>query len=67
VDGFGENSLIVGDIIAVQLHQGALLPGQDQNGDLLSVMLLLGYISPRHYARIEETIGLTGIDVMRKR
>ena len=55
VDGFGENSLIVGEIVAASVDERALRASEADDADLTSAMPLLAYVSPRRFAEISET------------
>jgi len=55
VDGFGENSLIVGEIVAASVDERALRASEADDADLTSAMPLLVYVSPRRFAEISET------------
>jgi flavin reductase (DIM6/NTAB) family NADH-FMN oxidoreductase RutF len=55
VDGFGENSLIVGEIVAASVDERALRASDADDADLTSAMPLLAYVSPRRFAEIGET------------
>lgn len=55
IDGFGDNSLIVGRIVAAQVHEDALRISDSEDAVLLRRMPLLAYVSPGRFARIEET------------
>ncbi len=55
IDGFGENSLIAGQIIAVQVQEKALRLSDLDDQDLLHQNPLLAYLSPGRYAKITES------------
>jgi len=55
VDGFGENSLIVGEIVAASVDERALRASEADDADLTSAMPLLAYVSPGRFAEIGET------------
>ena len=55
VDGSGENSLIVGEIVAASVDERALRASEADDADLTSAMPLLAYVSPRRFAEISET------------
>jgi flavin reductase (DIM6/NTAB) family NADH-FMN oxidoreductase RutF len=55
VDGFGENSLLVGRIVAAHVAAEALrTPDRDDN-DLLQQVPVLAYVSPGRFARIDQS------------
>jgi flavin reductase (DIM6/NTAB) family NADH-FMN oxidoreductase RutF len=55
IDGFGENSLIVGEIVAASVDERALRGSESDDADLTSAMPLLAYVSPGRFAEISET------------
>lgn len=55
VDGFGENSLIVGRIIAAHAHDGALRGAERDDQDVIHQAPLLSYLAPGRIARIDES------------
>ncbi len=55
VDGFGENSLIAGQIVAAHIQQQALRVSDQDDGDLLLQAPLLAYLPPGRYAKIERS------------
>jgi flavin reductase (DIM6/NTAB) family NADH-FMN oxidoreductase RutF len=55
VEGFGENSLIVGEIVAASVDERALRASESDDADLTSAMPLLAYVSPGRFAQIGET------------
>ena len=55
VDGFGENSLIAGEIIAAQVQEKALRVSDQDDQDLLHQSPLLAYLSPGRYAKVEHS------------
>ena len=55
IDGFGRNSLIIGQIIAAHVHPDALRESERDEGELIFEMPLLAYIEPGRFARISET------------
>lgn len=54
-DGFGENSLIAGKIVAAQVEQQALRVSELDDQDLLLQTPLLAYLSPGRYATINHS------------
>jgi len=55
IDGFGENSLIIGKIIAGAVAKEAYIASGEDPQDLLFHKPLLAYISPNRYAQIKES------------
>lgn len=55
VDGFGENSLIAGKIVAVQVQEAALRMSARDDQDLLLNSPLLAYLSPGRYTTINHS------------
>lgn len=55
VDGFGENSLIAGKILAAHVDEAALRLYERDDQDLLRHRPLLAYLSPGRYARIDHS------------
>jgi flavin reductase (DIM6/NTAB) family NADH-FMN oxidoreductase RutF len=55
VDGFGENSLIAGKILAAHVDEAALRAYERDDQDLLSHRPLLAYLSPGRYACIDHS------------
>ncbi|MDJ0735775.1 MAG: flavin reductase [Nostocaceae cyanobacterium] len=55
IDGFGENSLIVGKIVAVHVQQQALRVSDSDDQDLLLQTPLLAYLPPGRYTKIERS------------
>ncbi len=55
IDGFGENSLIAGKILAVKVQEAALRLSDLDDQDLLRQNPLLAYLSPGRYAKIAES------------
>ncbi|MGE0826249.1 MAG: flavin reductase [Candidatus Binatia bacterium] len=55
VDGFGDNSLIVGRIVAAHAHDDALRTSDRDDQDVISQAPLLAYLSPGRIARIAES------------
>ncbi|MDJ0617961.1 MAG: flavin reductase [Calothrix sp. MO_192.B10] len=53
VDGFGENSLIVGKIVAAHIQPEALRVSDGDDQDLLLKAPLLAYLPPGRYAKID--------------
>jgi flavin reductase (DIM6/NTAB) family NADH-FMN oxidoreductase RutF len=55
VDGFGPNSLIVGDVVAAAAHEDALRAEERDEGDQIFQSPLLAYVSPGRLAEIRQT------------
>lgn len=55
VDGFGENSLIVGRIIAASAHHDALRSSDQDDSEAIYHSPLLAYIAPGRFAEIKES------------
>ncbi len=55
VDGFGDNSLIAGKIVAAQVQENALRVSDQDDQDLLAQSPLLAYLSPGRYAKIDHS------------
>ena len=55
VDGFGENSLIAGKIIAAHVQEEALRLSDQDDQDLLIRFPLLAYLSPGRYAKVDHS------------
>lgn len=54
VDGFGENSLIVGRVVEAHAHEDALRVSEREDADVVRAMPLLAYLAPGLFARIRE-------------
>ncbi len=55
VDGFGENSLIAGKIVAAHVREEALRSRDRDDADLLAQSPLLAYLPPNRYTRIDRS------------
>lgn len=55
VDGFGDNSLIAGEIVAAQVDESALRTTDEDDQDILMRSPLLAYLSPGRYATINNS------------
>ena len=55
VDGFGENCLIAGEIVAAQVAELALRSSGEDDQDVLLRSPLLAYLSPGRYATIDRS------------
>lgn len=56
VDGFGENSLIAGRIVAAEVDETSLRMADRDDGDLLAGAPLLAYLAPGRYAKIDRSL-----------
>jgi flavin reductase (DIM6/NTAB) family NADH-FMN oxidoreductase RutF len=55
IDGFGDNSLIAGKIVAAQIDESALRTTDEDDQDILLRSPLLAYLSPGRYAQIDHS------------
>jgi flavin reductase (DIM6/NTAB) family NADH-FMN oxidoreductase RutF len=55
IAGFGENSLIVGHIVAAHIHKDALRDPDSDDADLIYNSPLLAYLSPGRFAHISDS------------
>lgn len=55
VDGYGENSLIIGRIVAASVADDFLRSSEGDDADLIAQAPLLAYVSPGRFARISQT------------
>jgi len=55
VDGFGENSLVIGRVVAAAAAQDAVRDPEQDDADLLYARPLLAYLHPGRAATIKET------------
>lgn len=55
ITGFGDNSLIVGRIVAASADERALRSADGDDADLIGALPLLAYVSPGRFARITQT------------
>lgn len=55
VEGFGENTLIVGEVIAAAVDEHSMRSSEDDDSDLVAGSPLLAYVSPGRFARISQT------------
>ncbi len=55
VDGFGENSLIAGKVVAARVSDDALRLSDQDDQELVSGSPLLAYLAPGRYTRIDRT------------
>jgi flavin reductase (DIM6/NTAB) family NADH-FMN oxidoreductase RutF len=54
IDGFGENSLVTGRIVAAYVAEEALRTSEREDGEVLRSAPLLAYLPPGRYAEIRE-------------
>jgi len=55
LDGFGPNSLIIGNVVAAAAHEDALVSVERDAGDQLFHFPLLAYLSPGRIAEVRHT------------
>jgi flavin reductase (DIM6/NTAB) family NADH-FMN oxidoreductase RutF len=55
VEGFGENTLIIGEVVAAAVDERSLRTSEDDDSDLVADSPLLAYLSPGRFARISQT------------
>ncbi len=55
VEGFGVNSLIVGEVVAASVHREALLRQDRDPQDVLSKAPILAYLNPGRFVEIDES------------
>jgi flavin reductase (DIM6/NTAB) family NADH-FMN oxidoreductase RutF len=55
LDGFGPNSLIIGDVVAATAHDDALRAEERDEADQLFQFPLLAYVSPGRLAEVRQT------------
>jgi flavin reductase (DIM6/NTAB) family NADH-FMN oxidoreductase RutF len=55
LDGFGPNSLIIGNVVAASAHEDALRDQERDEADQIFALPLLAYISPGRLAEIRQT------------
>jgi flavin reductase (DIM6/NTAB) family NADH-FMN oxidoreductase RutF len=55
VDSFGENSLVVGRIVAASADERAVRDPDEDDADLIRQMQLLAYVAPGRFATISDT------------
>ncbi len=56
IDGFGVNSLIIGEVVASYVHKDALIKSDADDQQLLYQAPLLAYLPPGRFATIRETM-----------
>ena len=54
IDGLGENSLLIGGVVAAHIREDALRSSDVDEQQLLKRVPLLAYLHPNRYARIDE-------------
>lgn len=55
VDGFGQNSLIAGKVIAALVHEGSHLSDDRDAGEMIREAPLLAYLYPGRFAEVRDT------------
>jgi flavin reductase (DIM6/NTAB) family NADH-FMN oxidoreductase RutF len=55
LDGFGSNSLIIGNVVAAAVHEDALRDPERDEGDQIFQFPLLAYLSPGRLAEIRQS------------
>lgn len=55
IDGFGTNSLIIGNVVAAMTHEDALREEDTDEGDQIYHSPLLAYLSPGRFAEIRQS------------
>ena len=55
VEGFGDNTLIIGEVIAAAVDERSMRTSDADEGDLVAGSPLLAYISPGRFARVSQT------------
>ena len=66
VDGFGDNSLVVGRIVAAYADPAALRDADRSPEDVLAASPLLAYVSPGRFATIDHAHSFPFPEDMRK-
>ncbi|MFN8161196.1 MAG: flavin reductase [Solirubrobacterales bacterium] len=56
IDGFGENSLIIGRVVAASAPESAIRSADTDDADLLRKAPLTAYLSPGRFASVGETL-----------
>jgi len=56
LDGFGPNSLIIGNVVAASAHEDALRDQERDEADQIFAFPLLAYLSPGRLAEIRQTM-----------
>jgi flavin reductase (DIM6/NTAB) family NADH-FMN oxidoreductase RutF len=57
VEGFGENALVVGEVVAARVHADAARDREIEDERLIARSPLLAYVVPGQFARLDETHG----------
>lgn len=55
IDGFGDNSLIVGQIVAASVDERALRASDSDDADIIGGLPLLAYLNPGRFARVDQS------------
>jgi hypothetical protein len=55
LDGFGPNSLMIGNVVAAAAHEDALRAQERDEADQIFQSPLLAYVSPGRFAEIRQT------------
>lgn len=55
IDGFGENTLIAGRVVAAAVAEGAHRASDADDAELIAASPLLAYLAPGRFAAVEET------------
>lgn len=55
IEGYGDNSLIIGEIVAASVAEACLRKSDGDDADLLASEPLLAYLSPGRFARVSDT------------
>lgn len=55
IDGFGENTLIAGRVVAASVAEGSLRASDADDSELIAASPLLAYLAPGRFAAIETT------------
>ena len=56
IDGFGDNSLIIGSIVAAAVDERALRASDSDDSDVIHASPLLAYLAPGRFASIGESL-----------
>ncbi|HXY36947.1 MAG TPA: flavin reductase [Planctomycetaceae bacterium] len=56
IDGFGRNSLIIGDVVAAAVHEDFLRSAERDEADQIFQNPLLAYLNPGRIAEIRQTV-----------
>jgi flavin reductase (DIM6/NTAB) family NADH-FMN oxidoreductase RutF len=55
IDGFGDNSLIIGSVVAAAVDENALRAADSDDSDLIHASPLLAYLSPGRFASVDRS------------